>query len=514
MNRRVFVVLGVLALAIAGCGKKSSKVAEIQYASVEKKTIEVTVEATGTIEPIDLVEVKSKASGQIIKMNVAVGSVVKKGDLLAQVDTRDVNNQYQQAAAAFRAAQASAKIASDQAKRADDLFKEGVITATEHETAVLSNANNQSSLVRTRTDLDIARQKLEDATVSAPANGTILSQAVAVGQVIASATSSVSGGTTLLTMADLSRIRMRALVSESDIGNVKAGMPATVTIDAFPNRTFEGMVEKIEPQAVVQQSVTMFPVLITMNNEDGVLMPGMNGEVSVQVNRHDDVVSVPLDAVRSVREVATVATALGLDPKKTSADVQKQVAAMQAHRDSMMAGRGGGGGGDSAQVASFRQRMQNMTQAQRDSMRAAFRARGGGGGAGGGGGGGWRGRQGGGGGGGFAGGGGPPGGFAGGGGGGGGSMSGGGSRRAQVAFVKTATGLEPRVVRLGIANYDDAEVVSGLKEGDQVALVAVAELQAQRTQQQNNLRQRMSSGTPGGLPGGGGGGRGGGGGGR
>src|SRR5262249_20931786 len=152
---------------------------------------------------------------------------------------------------------------------------------------------------------------------------------------------------------------------------------------------FQGMVEKIEPQAVVQQSVTMFPVLISLDNEDGVLLPGMNGEVSVQVNRHDDVLSVPLDAVRSVREVSTVATALGLDPKKAAADVQTQVAALQSRRDSTSGRRGG----DSAQVASFRQRMQGMSEAQRDSMRAAFRARGGGGG-----GGGWRGRQGGGGG--------------------------------------------------------------------------------------------------------------------
>src|SRR5262245_14426803 len=245
MNRQTWAAFVVL-LALVGCGKKTSKVAEIQYATVEKKTIEVTVEATGTVEPIDLVEVKSKASGQIVKMNVAVGSVVKAGELLAQVDTRDVNNQYQQAAATYRAAQSSAKIAADQAKRAESLFSEGVNNAPEHETAGLSNADAQSSLVRARTDLDIARQKLEDATVRAPGNGTILSQAVAVGQVIASATSSVSGGTTLLTMADLSRIRMRALVSESDIGNVRPGMPATVTVDAFPNRTFEGSVEKIE----------------------------------------------------------------------------------------------------------------------------------------------------------------------------------------------------------------------------------------------------------------------------
>ena len=499
MNHRIgraaaFVLLG--ALALAGCGKKTSKTAEIQFATVEKKTIQVTVEATGTVEPIDLIEVKSKASGQIVKMNVAVGSVVRAGDLLAQIDPRDVDNQYQQAAATMQAARSSATIAASQKKRADALFAEGVITAPEHETAVLSNANAQASLVRARTDLDIARQRREDATVSAPANGTVLSQAVAVGQVIASATSSVSGGTTLLTMADLSRIRMRALVSESDIGNVRPGMPTTVTVDAFPNRTFEGTVEKIEPQAVVQQSVTMFPVLISLDNENGVLLPGMNGEVSVQVDRHDNTLAIPLDAVRSVREVATVATALGLDPKKTSAEVQKQVAALQAARRDSTQARGGGRGyrsGDSAQVATFRARMQGMSEAQRDSARAAFRARGGGRGAGGSGSGGSG-----------------SGSFAAAGGTGAGSGGGMRGNRAQVAFVKTATGLEPRVVRLGLANYDDAEVLNGLKEGDQVALVAVAELQAQRTQQQQNIRNRMSSGTPG-LGAGGGGGRGGGG---
>src|SRR6187397_177295 len=109
-----FVLMG--ALALAGCGKKTTKTSAVQYATVEKKTIEVTVEATGTVEPIDLIEVKSKASGQIVKMNVAVGSVVHAGDLLAQIDPRDVDNQYRQAAATMQAAQSSAKISADQKK--------------------------------------------------------------------------------------------------------------------------------------------------------------------------------------------------------------------------------------------------------------------------------------------------------------------------------------------------------------------------------------------------------------
>jgi len=498
--RRAAALFLLIAVALFGCARKT-KTATIEYATVERKTIEVTVEATGAVEPIDLIEVKSKASGQIVKMNVAVGSVVKSGDLLAQIDPRDVDNRYTQALAAMRAAQSSATIAAAQKKRNDALFDQGIITAPEHETAVMQYANATSALVKARTDLDIAKQQRDDATVRAAASGTVLSQAVAVGTVIASATSSVSGGTTLLTMADLSRIRMRTLVSESDIGSVKPGMSASVTVDAFPNRTFEGTVEKIEPQAVVQQSVTMFPVLISLDNENGTLLPGMNGEVSVMVASRENTLSVPLDAVRSVREVQTVAIALGLDPKKVQADVNQQVAERTARRDSMMARAGGAGGPggrantDTAAIAAFR--AGRMTGAARDSMRARWRAGGG--------------RQGGGG---YGGGGG----FGGGGGGGsagavaGNGGSGGRGMRAQVAFLKTDKGLEPRVVRLGLSNYDDAEVLDGLNEGDQVALVSVAELQAKRTQDQAQFRSRVSGGTPG-LPGGAAGGRGAGGGG-
>jgi HlyD family secretion protein len=482
-----------LVAGLAGCGKKTTKTSEIQYATVERKTIEVTVEATGTVEPIDLIEVKSKASGQIVKMNVAVGSVVKPGELLAQIDTRDVDNRYTQALAAYRASQASASVGTAQKKRADALFAQGIITAPEHETAILSAANSTSQLIKARTDLDIARQQKEDATVRAPGSGTVLSQAVAVGQVISSATSSVSGGTTLLTIADLSRIRMRALVSESDIGNVAAGMPATVTVDAFPNRTFRGTVEKIEPQAVVQQSVTMFPVLVSLDNEDGVLLPGMNGEVSIRVASRPNALAISLDAVRTVREVPTVATALGLKPDEVQKQVEAQVAARQAaRRDSTQARGGRSASGDTAANAGFRGRMANMTEAQRDSMRARYRAGGGGGGRGG------------------RGGSDASAGTAAGMGSGGGAMAAGGggrANRAQVAFVKTATGLEPRILRLGLSNYDDAEVLDGLKEGDQVALLSVAELQAKRTQDQATLRSRMSGGTPG-MPGGAAGGRG------
>ena len=299
LRRPVWLVIAAIAaiaavVVVRTVATRKAPTAAVPVETVERRDIAMTIEATGTVEPIDLVEVKSKASGQIVRMPVQVGSVVRAGDLLAQIDTRDVQNQYDQALAALRAAQAKVDVSKAQKKRSDELFFQQVITADEHDNATLDFANAQAQLVKARTDLDLARQRREDATVRAPIAGTVLEQLVSSGQVISSATSSASGGTSLLKMADLSRIRMRTLVNESDIGNVQPGQVATVTVEAFAQRTFAGRVEKIEPQAVVQQSVTMFPVLISLSNENRQLMPGMNGEVNMLVDQRQDVPAVPV----------------------------------------------------------------------------------------------------------------------------------------------------------------------------------------------------------------------------
>ena len=436
--RRLAVPLVIVLLVAGGLVAralwfKPAPKTTVPFETVGRRDITMTVEATGTVEPIDLVEVKSKASGQIIRMPIQVGSVVKRGDLLAQIDKVDVQNQYDQAAAALKAAETKVAISKAQATRSDGLFASQVITAQEHESSTLDLANAQSSLVKARTDLDIARQRLEDATVRAPIAGTVLAQPVAVGQVISSATSSVSGGTTLLQMADLSRVRIRALVSETDIGSLHPGQDASVQVDAHPQRPFRGTVEKIEPQAVVEQSVTMFPVLVSISNEDGVLLPGMNGEVTVVVDQRSSVVAVPLDAVRTVRELPTVAKALGLNADSLQA----------ALRTMRQAARGGAGA---------------------DSMRAQGRRRG------------MRGGR-------------------------------GGAVQAMVAMAKTEKGMELRIVRVGLSDFDYGEVLGGLKEGEQVAMLSVAQIQAQRAENISQIRERVSG--MGGLGGGTGGGRGG-----
>lgn len=324
-----------LLVVAAACSGKKNTALPVTTAQVQRRDIVIDAQASGVVEPINVVEVKSKAGGVITRVPVETGMQVKRGDLLVQVDTRDVNNQLEQANADLEAAKEKYDVSVQQKKRSDDMFAAKVITAQEHETASLDLRNANTALIRARTAQDLAKQRVEDATVTAPSVGTIIERTISEGMVIASATGSVSGGTTLMKMADLSRVRVRALFNESDIGLVRGGQIASVNVDAYQNRPFTGTVEKIEPQAVIQQNVTMFPVLITLNNEEGLLKPGMNGEVTVTVSELGNVIAVPNDAVRNTREAATFAVMLNLNPDTVNAEIRSQQ------------GRGGAGAGRS-----------------------------------------------------------------------------------------------------------------------------------------------------------------------
>ncbi len=332
MKRSLLVVALAAITIVPACSGNKAPVATVQTVPVTRRDIVIDAQANGVVEPINVVEVKSKASGMITRMSVETGSLVRPGDLLVQVDTRDVQNQYNQAAADEKAAEARLEVSAAQKRRSDEMFKQAVITAQEHETAALDYANSQAAAIRARANSDLAQQRLDDARVTAPVAGTIIERTVSQGMVITSATGGgASGGTTLLKMADLTRVRMRAQFNETDIGQIRSGQPAIVIVDAYPDRRFSGLVEKIEPQAVVQQGVTMFPVLVTLSNMDGALKPGMNGEVQVQIEQRLNVLAIPNDAIKNMREAIATAPLLGLDPDS----VQAQLRA---------AGRGGVGG--------------------------------------------------------------------------------------------------------------------------------------------------------------------------
>lgn len=523
-------ILTLAAFTALACSKKKEAALTIPLEPVTRQTIVVDAEATGVVEPINVIEVKSKSSGQIVAMPVETGTFVKPGDLLVQLDTRDTRNSYAQAKADLDAANIKLRVSKTARDRAVQLFKERIITSAENEAAEVDYANAQATVLRNRAALDLRAQSLEDATVRAPVGGTVIEKSVALGQVIASGTGTFGGGTTILKMADLTKVRVRTLVNETDIGKVRAGLPATVTVDAFPDRPFQGTVEKIEPQATIQQSVTMFPVLVSIDNVAGLLMPGMNGEVSIETERRNDVLAVSNDAVRSPNEIASVATLLGLNadsvraqlasqrtqgngaqgngaanqsgaanagaqnasqrgganlPAVTDDQCRKVTADLAKHpevqtkiqdlRTKMMNGEldrqamqaesqkiyaAAGIDGQVARACNFRQRSQGG-QSSQGSAQGGFQ-------------GGTQGAA-------------------------QGGQAGFGGQRAQgrrgMVFVVKDGKYTPKVIRLGVSNYDVSEVLSGLSEGDSVAILNVAAMQAKQQADLDQIRNR------GGVPG-------------
>jgi HlyD family secretion protein len=338
-----------LLVLVAGCKKETPQVV-YRAVPVEQRDIVVSAHAAGAIQPDTTVEVKSKASGEVLQLNAETGQLVKRGAPLVRIDPRNARNTLAQAQADLDVAQAKLTNATSQKRRADELFKSQSITEQEHEQALLDYADASAQVVRSRVAVDNARIQLEDTDVRAPITGTIIAKTVERGTVIASATANVSGGTTLLQMADLNLVQVRTLVDETDIGKVQPGQLATITVDAYPNRPFDGTVLKIEPQAQTEQNVTVFPVLVRIQNRDGLLRPGMNTEVEIHVGNREAVPAVPNAALRTPRDVASAAQVLGLSAE----EVQKQLAA-SASQSASSAGaspRAGAGGGarDSGQV--------------------------------------------------------------------------------------------------------------------------------------------------------------------
>src|SRR5688572_3264060 len=314
------VVSAILTL-LAACGDGEPAAPAYESAAVTRGDIVVTVEASGTIEPVADVEVKSKASGEILALGAEIGDTVEAGTLLVRIDPRTPRNLVDQAQAELNAALQRERTAQTQLERGQKLRVDEWINKSELETLELEVANTRAAAVAARVALENARIELEDTEVRAPSSGTILTRLVERGQVISSPTRDVGGGTVILTMADLTRVRARVRVDETDIGKLAAGVPARVQVAAFPGGEFEGMVEKIEPQAVVDQNVTMFAVLINVANEEGLLRPGMNVDATFAVAERSGVLTLPVMALRAARDIEATAGILALDVEALRADV-------------------------------------------------------------------------------------------------------------------------------------------------------------------------------------------------
>ena len=321
VDKRRLIPVFAIALSLAACEEVVEEPV-YQLLPVPTRDIVLSASAAGSIEPVTTVEVKSKASGEIIDVRVEAGDAVSVGDLLVRVDQRVPGNALVQAEADIDVAQAQLDNAESQMRRSETLFETQAITEMEFEAARLAEANARAQLIRAQRTLEDARISFEDTEVRARTHGVVLEKNVEVGTVIASASRDVGGGAILLRMANLDTVQVRTLVDETDIGKIGAGLAVTITVDAYPNQPFEGAVLKIEPEALVQQNVTMFPVLIRIANERGLLRPGMNSEVEIHIGSREGVLAVPNNALRTMRDIESAAAVLGLD----MATVQDQLA--------------------------------------------------------------------------------------------------------------------------------------------------------------------------------------------
>lgn len=302
----------LVVMVLAACAEEQVDAPIYDTAGVERKSIEVMVGSAGIVEPLATVEVKSQASGEVLELMVETGDYVDTGELMVRIDPRTVRNRLAQAEAELKAALSRRTISESQMKRAESLVKQGTFTQADFELAALELANAEALVVSAEVAVENARIAVDDTEIRAPVSGAIIEKPVEKGQVISSPTQDLGGGTLLLKMADLSAVQVRALIDETDIGKVKAGMSAEVTVAAYPNQPFSGDVVKIEPQAVVDQNVTMFAVIISIQNPESLLLPGMNAEVDVSIASRKDVLTIPVMALRTDRDVSATAGILGV----------------------------------------------------------------------------------------------------------------------------------------------------------------------------------------------------------
>lgn len=319
MKIKNLLTISTVLIIVAACGKPdqpSEATTFYKKDSVSEKKLEVSIEASGIIEAISSVEIKSKASGEILYLGAEVGDTVEKGSMLGQIDQRTPTNILDQSASDLEASKVRLDNAKSQFERGSELHSKGSISDKDYEDIQENLAQAKSTVVRTEVSYENAKIALDDTVVRSPVAGTIISRPVEVGQVISSPTMAVGGGTILMTLADLSKVRVRALVDEIDVGKVSIGQVVSIKVAAYRDKEFFGTVAKIEPLAKVEQNVTTFPVLIDIDNDENLLLLGMNTDVVIEILNKDVSMTAPSMSLRTRKDIYSAATILNI-PKET-----------------------------------------------------------------------------------------------------------------------------------------------------------------------------------------------------
>lgn len=306
-KKKALVVAAVAAIAtlavwLLSDGKKEEKIT-FDTAAVAPANIMNSITATGTIEPVTSVTVGTQVSGIVSKLFVDYNSVVKKGQVIAELDKTNLMSQLNTAKTQLATAQSQLNYQTANYKRYKTLFEKGLVAADDFDNAKLSYTQAKEQVASAKEEVQRAQTNLGYATITSPIDGVVLSKSVEEGQTVAASFSTPE----LFTIAqDLTNMQVVADVDEADIGDVKEGERVTFTVDAYPDDTFEGEVKQVRQEATTTNNVVTYEVVISAPNADLKLKPGLTANVTIYTAERKGVLSVPSKALRFTPQKETV----------------------------------------------------------------------------------------------------------------------------------------------------------------------------------------------------------------
>lgn len=305
MNRkRVLIALGIVAVlaAVAAAfvlrphaGKEQSAAPRYLTQAVDSGPVRRTINASGTLNPVNLVQVGTQVSGTVARIHVDFNATVKPGQLLAEIDPALLDADVAQTAAQVKSAEASLALARTRLARAQSLFAQGFISRAEADDAAAQVATAEAALAQQRAGARRAQRNRKNAEIRSPVAGTVTSREVSVGQTVAA---SLQTPVLFKIAQDLREMQIETAVSEADVGTLREGLKVRFTVDAFPDRSFEGEVRQIRNNYAVQQNVVTYTAVVRTRNDDLALRPGMTGYVTVTVAERERTLRVPNAALR------------------------------------------------------------------------------------------------------------------------------------------------------------------------------------------------------------------------
>jgi len=309
MNKRKKIIALVAVILIVGIGAwllfKPTAKNKVTFETVEvsKGTIANSVTATGTVEPITQVEVGTQVSGIVNKIYVDYNSVVKKGQVLAELDKILLTSELASKKSSVASSKTEYEYQLKNYTRSKTLHEKKLVSDTDYETAYYNYQKAKNAYEISRNDLKKAETNLGYATIYSPIDGVVLSRAVDEGQTVAASFSTP----TLFTIAnDLTKMQVVANVDEADIGNAQKGQRVTFTVDAYPNDTFEGQVTQVRLEATTTSNVVTYEVIVNAPNPDQKLKPGLTANITIYTQEKNNILIVPSKAIRFTPDVSLI----------------------------------------------------------------------------------------------------------------------------------------------------------------------------------------------------------------